>query len=242
MGLEGVRSLQLMTGYDVGAIQAGRHSNDGLDDLVVSSTSTCNLTVVANTGGTPDASGYAGPIFVPTSAYSVLCPFLIYTLPNQATPLVHDFDLDGDVDIGLPVMGASTLWIDRQVFASHIALAPRLESTEVVNPVQPNPNVHVGVSVPGSTRKLDILVSVPPPAAGGWWSSNPNRPHSLEITIWSHDPSNPFADPKAEARRIDIPAVVTQPFSVVAPPNMPAVPGNTVNCPQPTPCPAMPLT
>lgn len=233
VGLDGVRSLQLMTNYDVGAITAARHDSDGLDDLVISCTTHYNLHVVANTGGAPDASGYAGPSFVPTSASTVFCPVSPYALPNQATPLAHDFDLDGDIDLGLPVLGASMLWVDRQVLASHFQLAPVLLNSEFSNGTA---TAEVGVSVPGSTRKLYFEVSVPAPGAGGWWPSSPNT-HHLEITAWSHIASNPHADPiPFDIERVQLPAQASAPLLIPEPAGLSEVPGATVTCAVPADC------
>ncbi len=232
VGLDGVRNGKYLTGRALRAVVAADVSGDGLDDTVWSSSAHYDLTVVTNTGGVPDANGYAGPVYLEESESTIAYPTTPIPpsmLPNHGTPWVSDFDLDGDIDVGLPVLGASELWSKRTENASSVQLPPTLR----IYPTNDGTaTADVGAWVAGASRRLNFEVSIPPPMAGGWWDTTK---FFLEMTLWSQaDPSGPIESVPFEIRRVALPASAND--FAAAPSDLEAVPGSTVPCPLEFPC------
>lgn len=228
VGLEGARNTQFVTDANVYGMIAADYTDDGLDEVIFSSADHYDLTVVTNTGGTPDGTGYAGPKYEATSQSTIACPITQYVLPNHATPWAGDFDLDGDIDVGVPVLGASLLWVERSETEEEEQLAPTLLVAEINDGTA---DAEVGVWVHGSSKQIEFDVAIPAPAEGGWWASN----RYLEITLWSQsDPEEAINSIPFDIRRIALPAQNSP--TLEAPDDLNLVPGDTVQCSVPADC------
>lgn len=233
VGSDGVRNGKYLTDRALHAVVAADVSGDGLDDMVWSSSAHYDLAVVTNTGGVPDGNGYAGPVFVAASESTVEYPedaLSPPTLPNHGTPWVSDFDVDGDIDVGLPVLGASELWGNRTENSTSVQLPPTLlvhlsnDGTETAQ---------VGVWVTGASKRLNFELSIPPPVAGGWWDTTK---FFLEMTLWSQaGPSAAIEPIPFSVRRVPLPAQF-EPHEVSSPLDLETVPGDTVPCLPEDPC------